>query len=88
MHSIQTPAIPVTVETAVSGVSTPSSVGQVFPAEEERETAKFVVRWKNAEGQRRWCGLASGGISGEQVVRLLRNLGDRGITFFDVERVG
>lgn len=45
MHFIQSAAIPPVVKTAVSGVSTPSSVGQVFPADElaRRDRADEVV---------------------------------------------
>lgn len=51
------------------------------------QTAGFVVEWVNPQGQDRWCGKASGGISAEQVVRLITTLSRNGVaTTFTVTR--
>lgn len=97
MHRITTPYPPVTVETAVSGVSTPSSIGQVLapPAVEETpaingdQPGRFLVEWVNPSGHERFCGKASGGISPEQVGRLIGALVRGGrATVFNVTRIG
>lgn len=85
MHRITTPRNPVQVETAISGVSTPSSVGEVRPADEAKASewldearselvqlpGRYIVEWVNPQGHDRWLGRVSGGISAESVVSLI-----------------
>ena len=85
MHRIATPIRPVTVETAVSGVSTPSTIGQVFTDDAE---PRFVVRWLTPESIPRSLGsTAQGGITAESVIKLIDLLKRQGIFLTNVEAI-
>lgn len=98
MHAIESAAIPPVIKTAISGVSTPSSIGQVLPGptvveenaqalDEWKQSARFAVEWVDFRGNDRQFGYRSGGISADNVVRLIRLLSTRGTTVFNVVKV-
>lgn len=78
MHFIQSAAIPPVVKTAVSGVSTPSSVGQVFLTD-----AHWVVSWNDFDGPHSIIAATP-----ERVIEVVDTIAaNTDVTLFNVERV-